>query len=56
MELEEARKAIADGKSLEPKLRQTIEELEENNKDLMVFAMQHYCSWVTFMALLLYNL
>lgn len=35
-ELEEAHKAVEDGKSLEPVLRGNIEKLEEEKKELMV--------------------
>ena len=35
-ELEEAQNAVAEGNSLEPVLRQRIDELEEEKKELMV--------------------
>ena len=35
-ELEEAQKAVAEGNELEPLLRQSIEELEDEKKELMV--------------------
>ena len=35
-DLDEARKVIAEGETLEPVLRQRIEELEEDNKGLKV--------------------
>ena len=35
-ELEEGQKAVAEGNELEPVLRQSIEELEEEKKELLV--------------------
>ena len=35
-DLEDAQKAVQQGNALEPVLRQKIEELEEEKKDLMV--------------------
>lgn len=40
-DLEEARKAVEEGSTLELVLRQKIDKLEEDNRELMVYTICH---------------